>query len=453
MHKLTIKLKQHTPLIHFQHNQQGATLRATEVKPKLDQFIFEQLTGRTGFAARTAFYEQLLVANEANQNKKLWVVGKGRNIDVGISESKRAMVVRHLALDYQMDFRVSMACEMMPIPYIQTNDKFRPAFPCIFGNVAAEDKKVAVYHDAITMTLSAVNIGLLTYIKEIIAHFFLLTNFGYRQSKGFGAFGISSDDSENNKCRELIQSHRYKFNVRINNNGNLLNVSKVVFGAIELFYKSVRSGINQKDQNGDLYYFKSLLFQYAKLSGKQWEKRSIREHYLLYPRSKYHQIKVDRKNSDTVVYSSENQFLYRDLLGLSSDQEWKFYGDTITKEHLLEDIKRFKSPFTFKPLRISNDEYQVLILVNQVPEGYLNQPFNIRSSSHGGGAILQLNTPPVFYTKLFLEWVINFFQFDGAFDEADFNTYVDIANPAGNLTEIANLKRIYTDLIQYFHAN
>ena len=36
---LQLKLKQHTPLLHFQHDQEGATLRATEIKPKLDEFI------------------------------------------------------------------------------------------------------------------------------------------------------------------------------------------------------------------------------------------------------------------------------------------------------------------------------------------------------------------------------------------------------------------------------
>ena len=39
--KLEIKLKQQTPMLHFQHDQDGATLRATEVKPKLDRFIIK----------------------------------------------------------------------------------------------------------------------------------------------------------------------------------------------------------------------------------------------------------------------------------------------------------------------------------------------------------------------------------------------------------------------------
>lgn len=35
-------LEQQTPLIHFQYDQPGATLRATEVKPKLDKFIIKK---------------------------------------------------------------------------------------------------------------------------------------------------------------------------------------------------------------------------------------------------------------------------------------------------------------------------------------------------------------------------------------------------------------------------
>ena len=39
--KLEFTLKQHTPIIHFQSDQSGATLRATELKPKLDRFLIE----------------------------------------------------------------------------------------------------------------------------------------------------------------------------------------------------------------------------------------------------------------------------------------------------------------------------------------------------------------------------------------------------------------------------
>ena len=43
-YKLKFTLKQHTPIIHFQHNQHGATLRASELKPKLDKFLMKKRT-------------------------------------------------------------------------------------------------------------------------------------------------------------------------------------------------------------------------------------------------------------------------------------------------------------------------------------------------------------------------------------------------------------------------
>ena len=39
MAKLTVQLKQHTPIIHFQSHQNGATLRASDVKPRIDNFL------------------------------------------------------------------------------------------------------------------------------------------------------------------------------------------------------------------------------------------------------------------------------------------------------------------------------------------------------------------------------------------------------------------------------
>jgi len=42
-YKLCFKLKQHTPIIHFQADQKGATLRASELKPKLDRFLIDKL--------------------------------------------------------------------------------------------------------------------------------------------------------------------------------------------------------------------------------------------------------------------------------------------------------------------------------------------------------------------------------------------------------------------------
>lgn len=41
--KLTIQLTCQAPMIHFQHYEKGATLRASEVKPKLDEYLVKKL--------------------------------------------------------------------------------------------------------------------------------------------------------------------------------------------------------------------------------------------------------------------------------------------------------------------------------------------------------------------------------------------------------------------------
>ena len=78
-YKLTFKLKQHTPIIHFQHDQHGATLRATEVKPKLDRFLIEKLQ-----------LTQKVNGKEVPKPEfKKWFINEGKE---------------HPALDYKMRF-------------------------------------------------------------------------------------------------------------------------------------------------------------------------------------------------------------------------------------------------------------------------------------------------------------------------------------------------------------
>src|ERR1035437_9359344 len=98
MYKLEFTLKQHTPIIHFQHDQDGATLRASEVKPKLDKYIIKKYGG------------------EVHSD---WYNGK----------------VENHSLDYKLRIITITEPFSTPINYDSTPDgKFRPKFPCVFGN-------------------------------------------------------------------------------------------------------------------------------------------------------------------------------------------------------------------------------------------------------------------------------------------------------------------------------
>jgi hypothetical protein len=62
--KLTFHLKQHSHLLHFQYQQAGACLRATELKPKLDRFLIEHY-----FKNDKSRYEKLLIGYIESKKK------------------------------------------------------------------------------------------------------------------------------------------------------------------------------------------------------------------------------------------------------------------------------------------------------------------------------------------------------------------------------------------------
>ena len=97
MYKTTITLKQHTPIIHFQHDQEGATLRATELKPKLDRFLIKKL------------------GNEWSENKSFWKVGGSKGM--------------HDALDYKIRIVQRGNLELME------EHRGSPITPMFFANM------------------------------------------------------------------------------------------------------------------------------------------------------------------------------------------------------------------------------------------------------------------------------------------------------------------------------
>ena len=370
MYTLSFTLKQHTPIIHFQHDQDGATLRATEVKPKLDRFIIEKNGG----------FDTL------KRDQKNWFTGG----------------LEHPALDYKLRIIDGSIQKPMPIKYSKTRDgKFRPEFPCIFGNVDSEDQqKVFKISDQLKVIITCKNQDLKQLIDNNIKDFFLNNNFGFRQSKGFGCFEI--EDNDFSGCKG------YHFAVDVSKiNGNYEKFY-TVFDDINLLYKTLRSGINTSNFGG--IYFKSLMFMYAKSPefDEQWDKRTIREK-LYSEHDLYIEVKGTRKDPEGSVHhkaKNQNNILFRDLLGLSTEQDWMGYGiaktdregkkilkngktqyksDVVSKESLSGNVERFQSPLLFKPIkRKEKDIYDVYIIAKSIPDGFKNETFRIKSKSYPG---------------------------------------------------------------------
>lgn len=88
--------------------------------------------------------------------------------------------------------------------------------------------------------------------------FFLRTNFGTRNSKGFGSFYIAEEDPLYVSPTQLT-TYTFSVNAQSMPYKDICrgNEFEILFKVIETFYKSLRSGINEIDRQGNtMFYFK-----------------------------------------------------------------------------------------------------------------------------------------------------------------------------------------------------
>ncbi len=434
--RLEIKLKQHTPMIHFQPNQNGATLRASEFKPRFDAFLIKIMS---------------------DELKGMYVI-KASNGE---------------SLPYSLKIKIDGKSTVAPI-----NDNF----PCFFGNMRSEEnkykEKAQFVESHIILIFDFYYEAIKTLIESNIGKFLLSNNFGARQSKGFGSFYLYNNDLRNNI--DWLKKY-YKYTV---NDGLFEGIKKYkdknkyerLFSVIDLFYRTLRSGINEVNRDGyTVFYFKSFLFSYAKSEKKwMWDKKVIKSNFvhekiLEQERKKYSDI-------DTVNKGQE-EYLIRSLLGHASLQEYKInknintedrkkqkkqekgsgfnslkeglknigYKETVPsisrkevninnskrynelgepftvriEHYCAEDsteeccIERYKSPIIFKPIEVKNGEFDVYLIINPIEKGMFNQIFQVskivkndNQRTDSEPECFKIITPSEFDIEAYLRWAI-----------------------------------------------
>lgn len=186
MHTLTVKLKQHTPLIHFQHDQDGATLRASEVKPKLDKFILNQLTSEERKQGEGEGWIK-------SKNGKSWLDYKMK------IEAREPRDVSMTVLEEIDKKTQSQKRDDIGRPLYKTQNYPDNMNSLIMGNMGGrirEDVLNFVMFGNVSLTLIFNCERLLTIVKNEVFNFFFVTNFGNRTSKGFGSFMAFSINDE-----------------------------------------------------------------------------------------------------------------------------------------------------------------------------------------------------------------------------------------------------------------
>ena len=318
-------------MLHFQGDQLNATLRATAVKPLFDRFLIEKAFNND-FDTCKAF---LVGYNEVESDEL------GRKFDAGFR-----------ALNYKLKITVAGQHESRSTHSTAVNGRPRSACPMYFGN-----ETYTVYGDIkVDFVFPSATEDLCPSVDKYFSEFINFRNFGIRATKGYGSFTLEGS------------SNIPKLYITFKANGE-----KEVEDQIDLFYKTIRSGINmtRKDQNGvrkEGYYFKSMLFSYLEnLScDVRWDKKVIKNHYLR-PRP-----------GDVEQIADVNKKDYRDLLGLSSAETWGFYKMMLHKE--IDGVDRYPSPIVFKPVKLEDCAWRIYIILGEVPEQILNRDVSVKAS-------------------------------------------------------------------------
>ena len=257
--KMELNLAAQTPMIHFQHGEDGATLRSSEVKPKLDRFILKKM--RHDNPGVSDFHRNDSYGSIFRENGK---------------ES----------LDYSMSIRSRSKPKRVNLE----------RYKSFYGNQTKEsgELKYGIWSDPI-VTIICFNEVLRGLIQKYIVEFFIVTNFGTMQSKGFGSFipalSRTGDvwkidieqtarfikeecDSTRCFCMQFFQNK---------NNTDRDAVAVKILNEICQFYKIMKSGYNiSANRNpGKAGYVRSYIYQYMHGSGnnninneKAWMKQN-----------------------------------------------------------------------------------------------------------------------------------------------------------------------------------
>ena len=354
MHTLRVKLMQHTPLIHFQHDQDGATLRASEVKPKLDRYILSNLTTEQ----RTQGEREGWIKSEKDRvwlDYKMRIEAEGRDRDVllGVSEKKGKFI---------------------------TDD-----FPFLLANMGGKETRdelmnLSIYSN-VKMNVLIQSDCLSELIRNNIETFFATHNFGQRQTKGFGSFSVAKIKFDNNQ-EETIQwlANDYYENgtplmkFSLNADNSAFDKQFMLFSVIDFYWRCLKSGVNYtkrivpRNGQGNVTikyterYIKAYLWTYLNSKGVTWEKRMLKNVFGLetsFPRRTY---------SDNANIA----FFARGLMGCPDKYEYRipqntFYqgrdnkfkenvvSHTINIDNVSGEIERISSPIIFKPIIVNNN--------------------------------------------------------------------------------------------------
>lgn len=354
------KLVQHTPLIHFQHSEPHACLRATEVKPKLDRFLIEQLEKDDRFG---------------DGRWKKWFVGDG-------SQQSFDYMMRITPNSEQVERTHSIERAIARAEHRPPNANLHEIHKNYFGNMASGNsiqdtiretfKESLFYKDGLTLTIRCFIPELLTFIDEHIRGFFMMHNFGTRQRKGFGSFTVDINTQPNApKGFDLVGKYcPNAYYCKLDGNVN----ADALLDAVWVISAFLRSGFNRGEGN----YVRGFVFRYF-----QREKNPLANDKAFVKQKVLRNVYDEATRGEHLhPYGNNVRYRYvRGLLGTNENSRFCRAPRGETREdrtvhniyiHSAEGVERFPSPLLFKPIGKF-----VFILPQKMPDEIFGSEFYI----------------------------------------------------------------------------
>ncbi len=395
--KLKMELEAQSPLIHFQTNENynGLTLRASEVKPKLDRFLFRKL--------KLTYKDKVI-----HEKYPLIFIDEGLN-----------------ALNYRM--KIEIKDKKTNIIRLNNNKDRWLDYDLYYGNIGKpqEEQKQGIISD-ITLTIFCFIPELRKLIQDYIEEFFIVTNFGAMQNKGFGSF-LPKSCYYNNPMNEKQISHiaDYLLDDTISmmrgekkgtktcycmkfidkKNTTSMDKEKIwpeYFKQIKDFYGIMKSGRNFRG------FSRSYIYKYMHTKGIDNEKAWMKQRNIS-------PIVVDVKKKVNTKENicdrkDKNPKYVRAMLGTGAVLSYIAKAGSSKKVSIIitskdEKVKRVPSPIYFKIVK-----NVVFIIAREIPEEIYNKKFEFRNKETDKSGCLF--TPVEFDIDEFLGKYVNYYNKD-----------------------------------------
>ena len=354
--RLVLELEAQSPMIHFQSEELGATLRASEVKPKLDKFLIKKME------TSDKKYDTMLINGQ------------------------------EMALNYKM--RIQVKGEICKIEINDGNFRNKQKkYDIFYGNMGVsnpKDKKYGIISSPI-ITIICFNKELRTWIENSIEEFFLVTNFGTMQGKGFGSFAPASYNqilsvtekekvgkwlkvnADAAKCYIMeFKNKDMTTKTRALSAEEINSQCKTMLNEVKVFYSDMKSGISFGG------YDRSFIYDYMHKKGINNEKAWMKQKGIA-------PIIAKEENKKKQDVQDKNPYYVRALLGIG--EHIQFINDinmpsdkaTITIKDKLSEVERFPSPIFFKVVR-----NVVFIVARRIDPIIYDREFSFTSSISKG---------------------------------------------------------------------